>query len=241
MNPFARKLISILIICAFWMNIVTPIVTNAGSGFGQFSGETQKNFENGVIMCAATAVILMLLSYIAAALNVPTNDVPTNIKETILDCLFWAFKNAIIQEMTGSTVQWVQTGMNGNPAFVQNVSGYLKSVADREAGSYLQKVAPFLCSPFRADIQLQLNLLYKGSSGRGPMGSCTITESVENVEDFLSGDFYAGGWEGWQSVFSNPQNNPYGAYFEARDALSVKISTSEGVAEKKLSFGNGFL
>lgn len=244
MSTFLRKFASVLIICAFFLNIVTPIVTHAGSGFGQFSGETQKNFENGVVMCAATAAILMLIGIIASSLNVPTNDTPTNIKETILDCLFWAFKNAIIQEMTGSTVQWVQTGMNGNPAFVQNVSGYLRSVADREAGSYLQKVAPFLCSPFRADIQLQLNLLYKNSSGRGPAnvnGSCSISESVENVEAFLGGDFYAGGWEGWQSVFSDPQNNPYGAYFEARDQLALKISSSAGEAEKKISFGNGFL
>ncbi len=243
MNTLARKFATLLIIFAFFANIVTPIVTNAG--FGNFSDDTKDNFEDGVVMCAATAAILMVISYIAGGMNVPTANIADTIKDTILDCLFWAFKNAIIQEMTGSTVQWIQTGMNGNPAFVQNVGAYLRSVADREAGRYIQKVAPFLCTPFRADIQLQLDLLYKNSSGRGPVGingsSCTLSESVDNIDQFLEGDFYAGGWDGWQSMFSNPQNNPYGAYFEARNELSLRLKSASGEEEKKLSFGNGFL
>ncbi len=243
MNTLARKFLTLLVVFAFVANIVTPIVADAG--FGSFSDDTQENFENGVVMCAATAAILMVISFIAGGMNVPTNDIATNIKEQILDCLFWAFKNAIIQEMTGSTVQWVQTGMNGNPAFVQNIGAYLRNVADRQVGSYIENAAPFLCSPFRADIQLQLNMLYKNSSGRGPLGingsSCTLSESVENIDAFLAGDFSAGGWDGWRSMFSNPQNNPYGAYFEARNELATKINSASGEASIKIDLGSGFL
>lgn len=244
MTTLARKIVTFLVIFAFIGNIVTPIVAN-GSGFGSFSDDTQKNFEKGVVSCVATTAILMIISYIAGGFSVPTTPVSITLKETLLDCLFWGFKNALIQEITGSTTQWVQSGMNGNPAFVQNVGAYLRSVADREAGKYIQDVAPFLCSPFRADIQLQLNLLYKNASGRGPIGignsSCTLTESVENIDAFLAGDFNAGGWAGWQAMFDNPQNNPYGAYFEARDELTLRISSASGQETKKLEFGNGFL
>ena len=243
MTTLARKFLTLLVVFAFIANIVTPIVADAG--FGNFSKDTQKNFENGVVMCAATAAILMLIGFIAGGMSVPTNPVPETIKETILDCLFWAFKNALIQEVTGSTVQWVQTGMNGNPAFVQNIGAYLRNVADRQVGSYIENAAPFLCSPFRADIQLQLNMLYKNSSGRGPLGingsSCTLSESVENVDAFLAGDFSAGGWDGWRSMFSNPQNNPYGAYFEARNELATKINSASGEASIKIDLGSGFL
>lgn len=244
MNSLARKIFALALVLVFVGNIVTPVAVNAGTSFGSFSKDTQKNFEDGVVMCAATFLVLQIISSIAGALNVPTNDPPNNIKEQILDCLFWAFKNALIQEVTGSTIQWVQTGMKGNPAFVQNIGQHLRKVADREVGKYIKNFAPFLCSPFKADIQLQLNQLYKNSSGRGPAGingsSCTLSESVENIDAFLAGDFSAGGWAGWQSMFSNPQNNPYGAYFEARNELSMRISSATGQEEKKIDLGNGF-
>lgn len=243
MNTLARKLATLLVIFAFAANIVTPIVADA-SGFGSFGDDTQENFEKGVVMCGATALMLYALSLIPG-LSVPSTNLPDTIKDTVLDCLFWGFKNALIQQVTGATTQWVQTGLDGNPAFVQNIGSYLRSVSDNIAGHYIEEVAPFLCSPFRADIQLQLNLLYKNSSGRGPAGiggsSCTLTESVENIDAFLAGDFNAGGWAGWQSMFSSPQNNPYGAYFEARNELALKISSASGQATTKLEFGNGFL
>lgn len=243
MNTLIRKIVTLLVVLAFVGNIATPIVAN-GSGFGSFGDDTQENFEKGVVMCAATAMMLYALSLIPG-LSVPSTNLPDTIKDTVLDCLFWGFKNALIQEVTGATTQWVQTGMNGNPAFVQNVGAYLRNVADRQVGSYIENAAPFLCSPFRADIQLQLNMLYKNSSGRGPLGingsSCTLSESVENIDAFLAGDFSAGGWDGWRSMFSNPQNNPYGAYFEARNELATKINSASGEASIKIDLGSGFL
>ncbi|MDQ5927882.1 MAG: hypothetical protein QG633_320 [Patescibacteria group bacterium] len=238
MNTLAHKILTLLVIFVFAGNIVTPIITDAG--FGNFSDSTQDNFEKGVVLCASTALMLYALSLIPG-LSVPSTNLPDTIKDTVLDCLFWGFKNALIQEVTGSTTQWVQTGMNGNPAFVQAMGAYLRSVADKEVGKYIQNMAPFLCSPFRADIQLQLTLLYKNSSGRGSTSSCTLTESVENIDAFLAGDFNAGGWAGWQAMFSSPQNNPYGAYFEARDRLAARIDSASGQATAKLEFGNGFL
>lgn len=240
MNALARKTAALLVICVFFGNLVTPIVSHAGS-FGSFGDETQENFERGMVMCAATAAAMSAISFIPG-INVPTLNSWALVKETIFDCLFWGFKNAIIQEMTGSTIQWVQSGMAGNPAFVQNIRLYLRSVADQVAGTYIENFAAsaFLCSPFKFDIQVQLNLLYRDMSGRGLSTSCTLTESMENVQAFLDGDFRAGGWDGWLSIFENPQNNPYGAYFDARGELMGRINASLGEAQMELEFSNGF-
>lgn len=242
MRLLTKKLTLVFLTCMLFMHVAAPFVAHAD--FANINNETKANFKKAVVACGATQVILALVGAISGGLNVPTNDVPGNFKE-MLDCIFWNFKVAAIMGSIGISGQYIQTGMNGNPAFPQNLRAYFLTLTDKVAGNYIENVAPYLCSPFRNDIKLQLNLLYKNISGRAPEGvngsSCTLTDSVKNIENFLEGDFYSGGWEGWQAMFENPQNNPYGAYFEARGELLANLDAASADAEKKLDFGNGFL
>lgn len=242
MNRFLKTIVTVTLLITFLVSTAAPLVAQAqfGGAQGNAQKSTQKNFEDGVVMCAATAVALYLIGLIPS-ISVPTVDTPALLKKAIFDCVFWAFKNAIIQEMTGSTIQWVQTGMNGNPAFVQDLNGYLRSLADYVAADYIEENLPFLCSPFRAEIQLQLTQMYQSTSGRGTRLSCSLGDVIDNVEGFLEGDFYAGGWDGWVSMFINPYNNPYGSSIHSASELYLRVSATTNQGREEIRLGDGFL
>lgn len=201
-------------------------------------------YKDKAKQCAQSALVQMVIgALISQFTQVPVFDGTQGIKEVVEDCLIWALKAALIEALTGRTVNWVQTGFDGNPAFVTNVNDSLKTVADKAAGSFIGKTIPFICSPFQAEIELALTSYYRGISGIGywPQTSCTLSESIENVEDFLDGDFSAGGWNGWFEYVGNPYNNSLGAYFETRDALSAKVGSVTGEKKTEINLGSGYL
>ena len=247
------QIVSILVLFTMAFSIVAPTQVQAGV-FGNIQDDIkeklEKGFEDGSISCIAAAAVAALFSYLASALtNVPTTDVPAVLKEQIMDCVFWAIKNSIIKEITKNTVGYVQTGMNGNPAFARNVQQYLLSVADKAAGEYIQQTTAgdFLCSPYRGEIQQALTRYYQLQSGRGPSGaagggtSCTLTGAVTNIDDFIGGDFSAGGWDAWITMYIDPYNSSQGAYLASRTELDRRIAIAQEEAKQKLQQGNGFL
>ncbi|GMU74067.1 MAG: hypothetical protein AMXMBFR44_2660 [Candidatus Campbellbacteria bacterium] len=205
-------------------------------------------FEKYAEQCATAAAIDLVLGAVLSVIptSVPTAPWPTIIKESIKDCLVSATKFALLELITGQAVGWAQRGYGGNPSFVQNISQYLLSIADSVAGSYIERTTAgqFLCSPFRAEIQLALTRYYQAQSGRAfPYGqsSCTLTGIASNVDAFLAGDFYSGGWESWIELSTNSYLTPYGAYLESAAALEKEVEEATTEAEKKLEFGSGFL
>lgn len=246
------QIVSVLVLFIMAFSVVAPTQVHAGVFGGlqdDIKEKLEKGFEDGSISCVAAAAVAALFSYLASALtNVPTTDVPAVIKEQIMDCVFWSIKNAIIKEITEETVGYVQTGMNGNPAFARNVQQYLLSVADKAAGEYIQQTTAgdFLCSPYRGEIQQALTRYYQLQSGRGPSGaagggtSCTLTGAVTNIDDFIGGDFSAGGWDAWITMYVDPYNSSQGAYLASRNELDRRIAIAQEEAKQKLQQGNGF-
>lgn len=208
-------------------------------------------FEKYSKQCAKAQVVALVVdlvaSYLASGFQVPTVDWGEKIKELIGDCFISATKNALLEIITGQAVGFAQRGYGGNPSFVQNMDQYLLNIADNAAGDFISKAVggDFLCSPFRAEVQLALTRHYQAQSGRlFPYGqsSCTLTEIASNVDAFLEGDFYAGGgWAGWIELVGNPYNTPYGAYLRTSQQLDEELETDEERTQVELGFASGFL
>lgn len=142
-----------------------------------------------------------------------------------------------IERIVDSTVQWINTGFDGNPAFVNDPASYFQNIADGVAGNFIAgSDLGLLCSPFQAHVKLSLTRTFK----KTPSFQCTITDIVGNLENFYS-SFSAGGWESWFSMTQNPNNNPYGSYIQAQIELDRRIAAAIGIEEKKLDWGSGFL
>lgn len=143
----------------------------------------------------------------------------------------------MIDDIVRSTIDWAQTGFDGNPAYATNPGQYFTDIADGVAGDFIGgSELGFLCSPFQTQVRIALQRQYS----RGPQFQCTLSQVAGNIEGFYQ-DFNQGGWDAWYTMTQNPANNPYGAFLEAQLELDKRIASAVGLEEKQLNWSQGFL
>lgn len=155
----------------------------------------------------------------------------------IKDCLARTIAKAIIQQITSSIVNWINSGFNGQPSFVTNYNQFFNNVGDQAAGEFIRGTGlAFLCSPFKAQIRIAIAQSY----ARRNSPSCTLTGIIKNINGFMNGNFSQGGWGGLLQFTSIPTNNPFGAMMYAEAGLQSSINNAQNNARNNLSPG-GFI
>lgn len=164
------------------------------------------------------------------------------IKEFVLDEIAFMLAKAALSEITSGVVDWINSGFQGDPAFVTDLEQYLLDAADEVAGNIIYGTdLGFLCSPLELDVRLALEIQYAKSNDLGYAVQCTLSDVVGNVEDFYNGNFLAGGWPGWFEFVTKPQNNIYGATAIASARLENEILAAQNRKLETLQWGEGFL
>jgi len=167
-------------------------------------------------------------------------------KEYVLDLIAYALVKVMIVAITTSIVNWINSGFEGSPAFIQDLKATLLSVADEEFDYFLEELdgpLSFLCTPFKLDINIALNLSYENRRNGYPQGGrCDLSGSLANIENFISGDFNDGGWDAWFKIINQPEiYTPYGSYLEAEAQANLRISDAQQRQSTELNWGKGFL
>lgn len=183
--------------------------------------------------------------------NLITNTINTvetvaaTAKEYVLDGLAWQLANIALEQMTQDIVTWINSGFNGSPAFLQDPGRFLSNIADNVAGDFLNEIGGgFLCSPFSTDIQFALEVGYYQSGGNSTLAdrySCTLSDALGNVEDFLDNDLSQGGLEQFFNVAVRPQNNPYTLTVDLQQELRGRILGELEGERQLLDWNGGFL
>jgi hypothetical protein len=173
------------------------------------------------------------------------------LKEYVLDGLGLLIAKQIIRQITTSLVQWINSGFEGSPSFMQNPGAFFLDVADQITGDFLAKYGgPLtdLCSPFSIDIRLALAFKYRPNIPK--RYECTLGKIISNTKNavqgasingFTAGDFKQGGMPAFISLTTEPQNNQYGAYLTAESELSIRVANANIEKDKELGAGRGFL
>ena len=167
-------------------------------------------------------------------------------KET-LDGIAWSIAKQMVSNMTKSMVNWINSGFQGSPAFITDLNGMLLDALDTTAGEYIKSlggIGSFICSPFKLDVQVALQINYaqarSGESSGATTPMCKLTDIKNNIEGFLNG-IGDHGWQDWISITSNPQNTPYGAYLDAEAKLHAKLVNEAGQQITIANWNQGFL
>lgn len=182
---------------------------------------------------------------------VPVDDILNNLKESTFDQIAWNLAKLAIQQMTTSLVNWINSGFNGNPAFITDPLGFLGDIADQTLGEFIEGSAfGLLCSPFQVQIKMAL-ILNQRNGDFVNKASCKLSDvlnNAQNYRDFVSFDFntdtnsgYVGNWEDWYDVAVRPGGNLYSAYNIAEAEASLRISNNQFSYQKELDWGSGFL
>lgn len=185
-----------------------------------------------------------------AAISVPiyeNGSLPYEMRKGIagsglgLDTVGWIAAKLVISTITNSIVNWINSGFEGNPTFVQNPQQFLSDAANQASGVFIQQLGlTQLCSVdwfSKLKLALQYNVPYTQRM------QCTLTGVAENFEDSLKrfeDSFMNGGWDSWLSMTAYPQNNIWGAYFESSDELARRQAAAAGSASMEASWGQGF-
>jgi hypothetical protein len=152
-------------------------------------------------------------------------------------CLINVIGKVALQQITISVVNWINSGFNGQPSFINNFQQFFTNVADLAAGSFIQGSGlAFLCSPFQLQIKIAIAQSY---ANRGAQ-SCSLTGIINNINNFMNGSFTQGGWPGLLQFTTVPTNNPYGAFAYAQVGLVTAQSNATNNARNSIS-PNGFL
>ena len=164
----------------------------------------------------------------------------------------------IINKIAESTVNWINGGFNGKPAYISDISKFMTGqggVTDRLVGDFISSSnLSFLCNPFKMQVSLALSLGY--GTGLQKAG-CTLTQVIANAQaattnvtmngQVIGGkgsqsDFNRnGGWSTWLNNTINPRNTLLGAYSAAKAKLDVAITDAKGNKIMDLANGQGAL
>ena len=159
-----------------------------------------------------------------------------NFKEYVLDPLAWYFAKALLDTMTASIIDWINSGFQGNPAFVNDLKGFMIDVADQAAGGYIYGGdLAFLCSPFALQIRIAL-----ARTRAKQRIQCRLSTVVKNIDTFFDRGVQLQTLEQWTFVTLDQGSNPYSAYITAKNELDARIAGATGRAAEKLRFSSGF-
>ncbi len=183
-------------------------------------------------------------SQLAQQTIVAVSTAALHAKDLVGDGLAWAALKSLLNTMVQDLIAWAQSGFEGRPAFVSDLRGFLTAEADRMAGEFISNVSPSLCSPFRLDIQVALNLHYNQVVRERVQPECTLTDVIDNIETFTSGargSFSSGGWDDWLDISANPASySKYGAYLAAESNLEIAVAEKKFEQHSLLGFADGF-
>jgi hypothetical protein len=182
--------------------------------------------------------------------NKPPNPFPTISYDSTIDvgsCIsalldtgaryaFAKFKKRLLDRLTDDTIAWINGETDGRPKFFnQPFSQVLLDAADAAAGDALLDLGlGEICSPFRAQINLEL-------TARRPVQEavrCTLSQVLDNFEEFGQ-DFSKGNWLAYSESLK-PQNNPWGATLIAKEAMQKAYQQKVSEKEVEILAGRGY-
>jgi hypothetical protein len=145
-----------------------------------------------------------------------------------------AVAKSLLQQVSNKTLNWINTGLGGNPFYVQDINSNLKTIRDEKLGSYLNTVQnsnPIFGNAIRSAVTKQVT----GVSD-GYINKTMNTPEGRQYEAFQK-DFTQGGW----GAMLNMNNNPIGAFFNSTDKISKSIGTEQKNRVDEIQRNFGFL
>lgn len=172
-------------------------------------------------------------------------DVENLLQNWVLKPLAMALAKAAIQSITTSTVNWINGGFEGSPAFETNFKNSMRQLGDGVAQNFLTNLAKStkINSPFVDSLITNVGTAYYLYSSKDALAARlkdTLSNASQNPAAFRSGNFQEGGWDAWFETFSNPANNPIGANMITSQALAEEINSAIVQRTQELAWGKGF-
>jgi len=154
------------------------------------------------------------------------------VKEYTLDNIAYLTTQTLMRALIAQIINWVNTGLDGNPFYVTNTEAHFRGIADGVFNRFLTELGVLGVDPL---VQRSLARSYNPSFQRA------IRPTVSEAEiSAFTNNFANGGWSMWIATLQ-PQNNPYGRFLIASDELQRRRTEAALRESQKLAWSGGFL
>ncbi len=162
-------------------------------------------------------------------------------KELVLDGMFHNIAQKALQKMTGDIVTWLNSGLDGSPAFVTDILAALQKISDTTAADFIYgDELSTACPSFQPDVRAALAKQYtkENYGGFKEKAACTINENG-NAAAFLAGDFFAGGYASLFELILHPENTSIGYTLAAKVQLNELVTAKQEAEKMEWNWGDG--
>ena len=235
-NKCARIGTGVLAIMIVGVSLYGPLslipTAKTQAQFGGPAFEVNPVVVGGVAATAAASTITAANTTAQSLAIAPKN---------ILDALAWMLAKTVIQSLTRSIVNWINSGFQGSPAFITDLGRNLGNLADAVADDFIRGLDDVVISntgfsiraPFQDQIARKLREeFYRTTSSYG-------FDVRYPYRDCYRGQGFS--MSGFLCESQNPANNVYGRYQLARNELFRQLDTEAQTRLQELSWGKGFL
>lgn len=154
----------------------------------------------------------------------------------------------LLAASTQSIVNWINTGFDGDPLFIQNPRLFFKGIENQQVYSFVAELNNPEKYPFGPEIGASIATMYNCDKYTDSDNNCFNNTAVftlgaeigENWQDFYS-DFNVGGWGGWLAATQNPANNPFDFQFMASKEIQARIDLQQQTVKDEILQNGGFL
>lgn len=213
-----------------------------------FSFETACNpnqVHAGFVPVLDSAVVAELATLNGLQATQVAASTQLTLKEIVLDGVVFGLVNTLIDKLGDEVVNWINSGFEDTPMFVQDPGGFMLHAADQATGRLIAEMGleRFICDPLMLpSLQLALNLDFGINTGRWQREFyCTFGRAASiHADTFMGGDFMGGGgWDAWVDMSVRNQNI-IGASAAAGVMMDKRIAMILGMEENKLNWNKGF-
>jgi len=150
--------------------------------------------------------------------------------DNCLNAIGKAVVKILIQKLTLSIVNWIQTGNSGGPLFVQNPSKFFKDLAKEEILNFGLEINDPNKFPFgKAFLINEANAFNQhfADNAQYSLNEMIQQTTPESSAAAFSADFSMGGWGAWDALTQVPANNPLGFNLMASNELGKRLEGTE--------------
>lgn len=189
--------------------------------------------------------------------EVPVTDATTHSKESCLDAIAYTAAKIVLAKITQSTLNWINSGFQGSPTFVQNPGSFFASIANEQVSTFTAQIAfdpnrfPFgriTAQNIVKSIQNQLD--YNASVTSGNLlnyDNDSILPYRQRFDNFTADFLYGGGWDGYLAVTQITNANPFDAYIQSVNHIGPVVTSANEIRNpinevtQELQQSGGFL
>ncbi len=151
-----------------------------------------------------------------------------------------------VQQMTKSTINWINSGFHGAPLFLENPQSFFKDIGEYEVKTFIDQIGyNSLKYPFGKNFALNTIGSYKRQFAENAQYTLSKVINDPTLLRNYRTDFNVGGWNGFLINTQYPQNNYLGFQMLATEELARRLEgTVQNNAQKiktTLEQGMGFL